>query len=356
MLTGASIFKPNMRRRIFVSLLALSLLSAVVVTAWGCGGDDETSVAIKTIKAADHVRTADFPQADGRKTLAEIRREAKASEFTVEIVPAAATFVAGRENRLPFGLFDTRMQSFWGPTVAYFADRRDGPARGPVAVGAKALDVPVEYRSRTSASDYDQLGSGFFVTGIESPKVEPPARKRSVTMMTLTEFEGEIHSAQREFVLSEDDTVPSPGELVPAIKTETLADVDGVAAKIDTRVPPSEMHDISLDDALKQGKPIVLVFATPALCLSRVCTPVVDVAEQTKARIGDDAIFIHQEIYRENNPNLNYRTPVLRFGLTTEPFTFVIGPDGRVSKHFEGPFTADELEAAVKQAAVVDAP
>ncbi len=55
------------------------------------------------------------------------------------------------------------------------------------------------------------------------------------------------------------------------------------------------MHDVDFADALGK-EPIVLLFATPALCQSRVCGPVVDVAEQVKRERPDDAAFIHLEI------------------------------------------------------------
>ena len=53
------------------------------------------------------------------------------------------------------------------------------------------------------------------------------------------------------------------------------------------------MHDDDLAEVLGK-KPVVLLFATPALCQSRVCGPVVDVAEQVKRESGDGAAFIHR--------------------------------------------------------------
>ena len=47
-------------------------------------------------------------------------------------------------------------------------------------------------------------------------------------------------------------------------------------------------------------KPVVLLFATPALCQSRVCGPVTDAAEQVKQEFGDRVAFIHQEVYNNN--------------------------------------------------------
>ena len=62
----------------------------------------------------------------------------------------------------------------------------------------------------------------------------------------------------------------------------------------------------------------MLLFATPQFCQSRVCGPVVDVAEQAKEEYGDKAAFIHMEIYKDNDPQA-VRSQVRAFHLSSEP-------------------------------------
>ena len=109
------------------------------------------------------------------------------------------------------------------------------------------------------------------------------------------------------------------------------------------------MHDVDFADVLGK-KPIVLLFATPALCQSRVCGPVVDVAEQVKSERPDDADFIHMEIYNDNDPNKGARPQVHDYDLPTEPWLFVIDSDGKVSTRIEGAFSVDELKQALDRA------
>ena len=66
------------------------------------------------------------------------------------------------------------------------------------------------------------------------------------------------------------------------------------------------------------------MFATPKFCQSRVCGPVVDVAEQVKQLYGDKAAFIHMEIYNDNNPSKGVRPQVRAFHLPSEPWLFAI--------------------------------
>lgn len=96
-------------------------------------------------------------------------------------------------------------------------------------------------------------------------------------------------------------------------------------------------------------KPVVLLFATPALCKSRTCGPVVDIAEQVRGESGKGVAFIHQEIYQDNDPGKPFRSQVARWRLKTEPWAFVIDRHGKVAARFEGVFSVGELARAVER-------
>ncbi len=147
-------------------------------------------------------------------------------------------------------------------------------------------------------------------------------------------------------VVSPADAVPDVGEPAPEMHTPTADDVGGDLAKIDTRQPPDTQHEIDYADVLGE-EPIVLSFATPALCTSRVCGPVVDIAEEVKAERPDDAAYIHMEIYEDNDANKGPNEQVRTFGLPSEPWLFVIDSDGKVSTRIEGAYSKQELEEAL---------
>jgi hypothetical protein len=154
--------------------------------------------------------------------------------------------------------------------------------------------------------------------------------------------------------------VPKVGEKAPIITTPTVASVGGDVSKIDTRVPPDSMHDVNFADVVGK-KPVILVFATPALCQSRVCGPVVDIAEELKSENKGDAAFIHMEIYNNNKiaqgclegttlVNKCLRPQVLAYHLPSEPWAFAIDRHGTIVARLEGAFSKSELEAALKLA------
>jgi glutathione peroxidase-family protein len=122
-------------------------------------------------------------------------------------------------------------------------------------------------------------------------------------------------------------------------------------AKIDTRTPPApQLLRTDFADVVGR-KPVVITFATPQLCQSRVCGPVVDIVAQTQAKYGDKVAFIHQEVYADNDPNKGVRPQLTAFHLRSEPWTFVIDRQGRVATRFEGAFSSGELERAVAKVA-----
>lgn len=324
------------------AVLALGLLAVITATA-GCGGSDDSGPA-DPITAANQVAVADFPQTDGKKTFAELQKEVDAKQ-DANLLPAANNFVAGNENRLPFGLFDVDRKPIWGPTVMYLSAGTGKPAAGPFPVKARDFDIPAEFQSETAKSDLESVGNGFYTAMI--PAGEGGDK---VNVLTLTETDAGYQAAATGITLVDKDPTVAIGDKVPAISTPTLADVDGDATKLSTRVPPADMHELSLDEALEQNRPIVLIFATPKLCASRVCGPVVDVGAQVQDKVGDDVIFIHNEIYKDNDLNAGFLPQVTEFGLPSEPYTFVTDADGRVVEQLQGPFVAEELEAAIAKA------
>ena len=64
-------------------------------------------------------------------------------------------------------------------------------------------------------------------------------------------------------------------------------------------------------------------------------TSMVDVAAEVRSQ-NEDVEFIAQEIYVDNDIDKGFRPQVGAWRLPTEPWTFVIGADGKVVERFEG--------------------
>jgi hypothetical protein len=160
---------------------------------------------------------------------------------------------------------------------------------------------------------------------------------------------GEPVQALGNVVVKKDSAAPSIGDPAPASKTPTLASVGGDASKLTTRVPPDEsLLEHSVAESLRAKVPFVVTFATPKFCSSRTCGPAVDVVEEVARRFeGDDVRFIHVEVYEDNDVAKGFNQWMQEWGLQTEPWTFVVGRNGRIAERFEGVVSVHELAEAV---------
>src|SRR6266542_4321148 len=144
------------------------------------------------------------------------------------------------------------------------------------------------------------------------------------------------------------------GHIEPSVSTPVATTTQGLK-QICTRNPPDPMHYVSLDKALTNSRPTVVTFATPLLCTSKLCGPVVDEQLAAFTKIGGQrANFIHVEEFLPG-PSLkpppataeNTSPAFKAWKFQSEPWTIVIDKHGIIQGRFEGPFTAPQIEAAV---------
>jgi len=312
-------------------LLALGL--ALVLLAAGCGSS--SSDPSRPAPSA-----AEFPSARG-KTIDQIVEDSGAKQTDLVIAPAAQTFERGA-NRYPFGVFTKGNEQVADADVAlYFAKGGGGEVQGPLPAKVSSLETKPAYRAQGSEGP-DEATTVYVVPEVDFDRPGP-----WTAIAILKGKDGLEASRVPSPVVGRFPQVPGVGDRPPRIHTPTAADVGGDLSKIDTRVPPDQMHSVDFAEALGR-KPVVLVFATPALCQSRVCGPVVDVAQQVADEYGDQADFIHMEVYDDNEANKGIRPQLRAFGLPTEPWTFLIGADGVIEDRIEGAYGVFELEKALK--------
>ena len=326
---------PPVSRKPIAVAAALFALALVA----GCGGSDNgTGSRSRPAPAA-----SEFPSANG-KTLREVLTSSGGTQGLVAS-PAAANFHLGT-NRFPFGIFTTAHDPIIDAQVAvYAAPGRsvNGQAIGPFPARIEDLTTKPAFRAKTTADDPSAAQVAYVA---DIPLNKPGPWAFAALIKNGSSYQYSLMPTPNPIG---DYPMPQVGQPVPHIHTLTAGEVSDIS-QIDTRVPPDDMHETDLADVLGK-KPVVLLFATPALCQSRVCGPVVDVAEQVKRDYGDRVAFIHQEIYNNNQINDGLRPQVEAYHLPTEPWLFVIDRSGRISTAIEGPFSVAELNAAVAKVA-----
>lgn len=142
--------------------------------------------------------------------------------------------------------------------------------------------------------------------------------------------------------------VPRPGDPAPASDTRTMRDHSLAEITTDPEPDPA-FYDTTVAEAVTSGRPAVIVFATPAFCQTAACGPTLDVVKSV-AEEHPDVEFVHVEVFENiDDPRgeLLVVPAVEEWGLTTEPWAFVVDADGIVRAAFEGAVAGFEIERAL---------
>ena len=153
--------------------------------------------------------------------------------------------------------------------------------------------------------------------------------------------------------VAESHRAPFIGDAAPLSDTptgKTAADLETISSSPE---PDPALYRLSVAQAVRAGKPAVVSFATPAFCVTATCGPQVADLSELAGRYEGQASFVHVEVYRDPHlinpadPARELVPAVSEWGLVSEPWTFVVGSDGRISDRFEQYVPPRVLEAAL---------
>jgi hypothetical protein len=164
-----------------------------------------------------------------------------------------------------------------------------------------------------------------------------------------TTYGGKAADAAVSVIDPAQSKVPAPGQPLIPTATPTPADHRGVEP-ICTREPACPWHDPSLDAALGEHRPMAVLFATPRLCQTRTCGPVLDTLLDLRPAYESKVRFLHVEIYADGSGQAQsppLAPAVKAYNLETEPVLFLAGPDGAVRERIDGLFGKAEADAAL---------
>jgi hypothetical protein len=275
---------------------------------------------------------------------------------------ASYELVARRPGRLLVALLaaDNRWLSF-GSVDMRFTFMGDRTHSAPPGVGLDPAAAPFLPIPGTPEGDGRQPtltnpADGRGVYAIE-PITFPAAGFWQVTASGALE-DGGTFSADAAFEVLETATVVGIGDEAPRSDNAVIGDAGVASVSIDSRasdgepIPDPELHATSIADAIAAGHPALVVFSTPVYCVSRFCGPVTDMVADLAADYADRADFIHVEIYRDFesgaiNPAV---TEWLQgpSGDIREPWTFLIGADGRILGSWDTLVSRAEIEPLLR--------
>jgi hypothetical protein len=177
--------------------------------------------------------------------------------------------------------------------------------------------------------------------------------------VVTNEPDGTHRSGRLVFPVGESTTTPALGADAIPSKTPTALTADEIK-KISTDTNPDPaFYRLSVDQALADHKPFLLIFATPAFCRSATCGPALEVVKSVAPDFEDRVAFIHVEPYQlqftggqlqpvfdANNDPIPIEA-TLAWGLPTEPYAFVVDSAGKVRFKLEGIAAPEEIRQAL---------
>lgn len=190
-------------------------------------------------------------------------------------------------------------------------------------------------------ADASFRGQGLGARGVYVARVDLPTAGEWGVEAQIARPDGMQRALRTRFEVQPTSRTPPIGAPAPPSQQMLLAEVSDPRA-VCTAPQPCPFHDITIADALKDGKPVLILFATPAYCTSAVCGPDLETVVALAPEFAGRATFVHVEIYED--PAAQKPLPaVVEWRLPSEPWVFLVDREGRIADKLEGGITADEL-------------
>lgn len=276
-----------------------------------------------------------------------------ATNFSLEV--ASTDLYAGAAQRVQVGVFgstDQGVELLTGGSIPLTLVAADGgdpiegqahyiPAPGTPSTKDPGLTPPSQARGVYQLDDITFPTTGVWQAQLSFTSGEEP--------IDLT----------AQFPVADKPALPAPGQ--PALQTVNLTMADkGDPQAIDSRaqdgapVPDPELHQDTIAGAIAAHRAVLALFATPVYCVSRFCGPTTDALQQLAKTGPSSADYIHVEIwkdYQSSTVNKAAGQWLLRDGNITEPWLFLIGPDGTIVDRWGPLFDPAEVRAELVKVA-----
>jgi hypothetical protein len=288
--------------------------------------------AVASLLAACQSSAPQTQPAAGAPTAANALVKPRAAGAPLTAVQASSEIALGR-NRFALGLIDERNQPVTTGNVSleFFKLLANGQAQ-------KRAESTAVFRAVGSDA------KGIWVAPASFPETGTWGAQ-----VTLNAGDNSPKVARMNFAVLDKFSAPGYDAPAPRSASPTDKDVGGDISHICSNSPPCDLHAISIADALQPAqKPLVVLFATPALCTSATCAPELQAVQQLHNAYAEKANFVHVEIYQYPFDGLRPAATVDEWRLPSDPWTFVVDRAGIVRDRFEGAAPVEELEPTLK--------
>jgi len=151
------------------------------------------------------------------------------------------------------------------------------------------------------------------------------------------------------FNVNLNSVTPKIGEKPPIIKTLTANSELELKNITSDPNPEIDLYRSSYEESINNEKPTIVLFSTPALCVSGTCGPILENLKKIKKEFVNYN-YIHVEVYKNfvgktlrDLDSLEVTDPVKKWGLPTEPWIFFLDKHGVLKSKFEGFISENDL-------------
>lgn len=295
--------------------LVIPVISAVflLLISVNCGSD--ASISVQNLS-----RQSDFPVESG---------------LSYQIIMAVTDIAIG-ENRLAFAIIGKS-----GPVIAERVNIKLSPAG----------NESDRFTTQTEAvfHDWPQGNAGVYIADVNfdtsgewTIQAEGSTTNKGVFGVT-------------SFFVNKTSSSPAVGTKPKPLENLTFNEVTDISQITSSLQPDMDLYKISVSDAMNNGMPTIITFASPSFCRTSTCGPQIEIISSINERFGPRLNIIHIEVYEQSemDDEGKYELKVSGFleewGLNSEPFTFMLDKDGIIVAKFEGFVTLSELEAKITE-------
>lgn len=250
----------------------------------------------------------------------------------VEIAIASSDLAVGRE-RFAFALLDGSKELLPDADLqlGFFKIQGDKAVQAGQAKARYFASPLAGSGLYVAAADFDQAG----VWGLE---------------LSGSLADGRRIAPQRiRFTVAGHPAGPAVGETPPPTANPTLAPGQDIRSLSTDPEPDPELYAMTIDQARASGRPTLVLFATPGLCQSKLCQPVMGEVKALKARWRNKVNFIHVEVYASVSEPGELSATMQAWHLSTEPWVYLLDKEGRVANRLEGSASVAEIEPLLRE-------
>jgi hypothetical protein len=215
---------------------------------------------------------------------------------------------------------------------------------------ASGVELPTELRAQLLNSETGEVVIADMMATRHDANIDPPywpfrAEIAAAGIYSLVVEGGSQDGAGVQIMDPTTVSIPLIGTPLPGFDTPTTSNSRDVNPLCTRNPEPCPLHDITLNEALKLGKPIAYLVGTPAHCRTGTCSPALDALLSMREVVGDRLTMLHAEIYTDDTATI-VAPAVEALNMTYEPALFITDAKGVLVERFDAIFDAVEITEA----------